>query len=66
MFYLTTHSTHFNTVIWRQINDFESGTMLSSLDPKSTDTRHSNRDCSANFGRTETKTIIWRLRRRAK
>ena len=32
--------------------------MLSSLDPKSNDTWHSNRDCSANSGSTETKTII--------
>ena len=35
--------------------------MLSSLDPKSTNTLHRNRDCSANSGSTETKTIIWRL-----
>ena len=38
--------------------------MFSSLDPKSTDTLHRNRDCSANSGSTETKTIIWRLRTR--
>ena len=35
--------------------------LSSSLDPKSTDTLHRNRDCSANSGSMETKTIIWRL-----
>ena len=34
---------------------------ISSLDPTSTHTLHRNRDCSANSGSTETKTIIWRL-----
>ena len=38
--------------------------MLGSVDPKSSDTLHRNCDCSANFGSTETKTIIWRLKTR--
>ena len=38
--------------------------MLSSLDPKSTDTLHSNGDCSTNSSSAETKTFIWRLQTR--